>query len=191
MRKIESGIPVLVLIVMISSTIAGCLGTESGTGKEEDGPKIVTDTFELEGQVETLAQASPNTVTEEIHFEIPHSQITRIRINVSIEDGDENTGTDRIDRIRMWRESGGDPVGAKEDNGGVTPYSTSIEFEYKGDETEVDWWIVEITATCEAGEDTWIGPFIWQGVPDHGVLFQIEADYDYVPDQMEESSTSW
>ncbi len=31
-----------------------------------------------------------------------------------------------------------------------------------------------------AGEDTWIAPSLWNGVPDDGVTYQIEADYDHL-----------
>ncbi len=57
---------------------------------------------------------SPVTVTEEIHFEIQDNKITRIRINVTIEDGDPDTDIDHIDHIRMWRESGGEPDNIEE-----------------------------------------------------------------------------
>jgi len=190
MRKTEIWAPALILLLFVSTTMAGCLGTE-GDSKEEEGPLIETDTFELQGQVETLAQASPNTVSEEIHFEIPGSQFTRMRINITIEDGDDNTDIDHIDNIRMWRETGEEPTGIEQATGGDTPYSTSIEFEYKGDERGINWWIVEITAKCAAGEDTWIGPLIWQGVPDHGVFYTIEADYDCLVELIEEDEETW
>ena len=184
MRRMEGwNSIVFVSIIIVSAFIAGCLGSSEKTPDTDPDVVVQHDSFQMEGQVETLAQASPNTVTEEIHFEIPDDRITRIRINVSIEDGDQDTDVDHIDQIRMWRETGGEPQNIETAPGGDTPYTASIEFEYKGDENLVDWWIVEITATCAAGEDTWIGPFIWSGVPDHGVFFEIEADYDHLSEE--------
>ena len=178
--NIAIGKSIIILIISIAFiTITGCLG--SNNNSSNNGIKIIiqSETYETEGTIDTVAQASPVTTSDEIHFEIKNEKITRIRINLSIDDGDANTDPDHIDQLRMWRETGGEPQGIEEASGGDTPYSASIEFEYTGDEDLPTWWIVEITATCNAGEDTWIGPLIWHGVTDHGVVYQIEANYDY------------
>lgn len=175
-RNGYSFILVSVALILFSS---GCLDSNNDDKNKEDDLELITDDMVVTGHIDHSAQSSPNSFTEEVHFEVMAGSITRIRINVSIDDGDANTEIDVVDVIRMWRETGGDPDEVKDANGGATPYQTSIEFEYTGEETEADWWIVEISATIKGSEDQWPGPVIWRGVADTGLDYRIDADYDY------------
>jgi len=169
----------MIIVMIMTIFFSGCIGSSGESRKEDSKKTFLSDAFQMGGTVEALAQTSPDTVTEEIHFLIENNHITRIRINVSIEDNDDDTWPDHIDQIRMWRENEGEETEIRENTGGYTPYVTTNEFEYTGEEQQATWWIVEITATCVAGEDTWPGPILWSGVPDRGVSYTIEADYDY------------
>ncbi len=179
MKLRRTGYPFILVSIALILLPSGCLDPNNDDQKKEDELELITDDMVVTGHIDHSAQSSPISFTEEVHFEVMSGSITRIRINVSIDDGDANTENDVVDVIRMWREAGGDPEKVKDANGGATPYQTSIEFEYKGEETEADWWIVEISATIKGSEDQWPGPLIWRGVADTGLDYQIDADYDY------------
>jgi len=149
------------------------------TSSENYSRTILSDVFEIDGTIDTLAQATPETVTGEVQVVIGQENILRIRMNLTIEDGDENTNPDNIEYIILRREDGGESQEIT-DPGRDTPYSTSIELNYQGDEDFASTWVFEITVTCNAGDDTWIGPFIWHGVTDHGIVYHIDGNYDYI-----------
>jgi hypothetical protein len=174
-----------ICILIATFLVSGCLGS---SGPKEDEPERTfhSGVFYWEETVELLAQSAPERVTHEFHFPIDDNSITRIRINVTVIDNDPNTQIDQVERIRMWRESGEVEPEIKEASGGATPFETSIKFEYEGNERLFDWWIVEFTVTCSAGEDQWPGPIIWNGVPDTGFIGFVEADYDYYIDPIQE-----
>jgi hypothetical protein len=181
MREVSSnGMKLTVSIIMTLTLITGCLGSDDSGSDNDMTDRYLQDTFEMDGHLDGWAQASPETISEEVHFEVPSGSVSRIVINVTVEDGNENTGVDTVDKIRMWRETGEEPSDIKEADGGDTPYHTSIEFEYSREDDGANWWIVEVTSTLIAGEDQWIGPFIWQGVTDDGVDFHIDASIEYL-----------
>lgn len=172
----RTGIAAALSVIMLV-LVSGCLGGGGGEEKDEI-PSTYPGEFETEGSVLLTAQAQPVTRTEEVHFDIVETDIMDITITVSVEDGDERTNPDTVDSVRVWRETGGEPEEVKEMAGGSTPYENSVSFTMTGNENMTNWWIVELTVTCHAGEDTWPGPIIWRGVPDTGFSYHIHASFN-------------
>ena len=175
-KRIWAGAVLSILMFTLSS---GCLGGGDDDAKDEELSTYPGE-FQTEGSVLLTAQAQPVTRTEEIHFDIVETEIVDITITVSVEDGDEGTDPDTVDSVRVWRETGADPDEIKEMAGGSTPYENSVSFAMTGNENMTNWWIVELTVTCIAGEDTWPGPLIWRGVPDGGFRYHIHASFNVI-----------
>jgi len=170
----ETMILVALSIVMLVAA-SGCLGGGGGSDATPM-PESEQRDFSTQGTISLLAQAQPVSRTEEVHFDIGSlNTVTNITITVRVQDGDEGTNPDSVDGIRAWRENGGEPDDIIEEGGGQTPFETSVTFSLTGDENMFNWWIVELTVTCNGGDDTWPGPLIWRGVPDNGVSYEIDA----------------
>jgi hypothetical protein len=132
-------------------------------------------TIEEEGTVETLAQASSETVTEEVDVNIPENKITSIEFVVRVHDGDVQTNADEV--------SGSiDISGMYLENlpRGQTPYKKTVNIEPSEGKYLPPLWTVTLEVECCASDDQWPGPMVWRGTPDHGFSYEITVTYRYL-----------
>ena len=184
-KKITAIMLALVTVAIVS---AGCLGGGSSAAKGEKQteknlvPKQEKVTFE--DVVPADATIEDVTVTKKIPVSLNGSVVTAITFKVNVEDAageydDSNTNPDDVT---------GKITGANGESqqlsGGSTPYSDTKTFNAGEGNSLSTSWEVTLTVTCKASDDTWPGPLIWRGYPDHGFTYKIVVEYtQMVPEE--------
>lgn len=174
MKKVK-----IVIAFLLTSTIliAGCLGGGENGGDEPVEYVELRGTTGAEGNVETLAQDQPETVTETVDVSIPESNITGINFVIKVEDGDGGTNPDEVSGS-LDSTGGGDynetlPKGS-------TPYSKTIDIKATEDHSLPSSWTLSITVVCHASNDRWPGPGLWIGTPDNGFSYNVTVTFKYL-----------
>ncbi len=152
---------------------------DEGDGNESEPPEVDEPegegTTSAEGTVETLAQTSPETVTETVELHIPEDKITGVDFVIKVEDGDEETNPDEV--------SGSiDSAGSYTETlqQGKTPYTSTVNIKPLEGLFLPATWTITLEVVCHASDDQWPGPFMWIGTPDHGFSYNVSAKYSYL-----------
>lgn len=166
----------MALLLVAAVLTAGCLG-----GGDEGKPKKqefveAKGTTGAEGQVEALAQASPETVSTTVDLIIPQENITALDFVIKVEDGDDGTNTDQV--------SGGglDGAGGRNETipGGPTPYTTNINIKASEEQNLPTKWTLSLEVICEASDSRTLGIILWVGTPDYGFSYNVTVTYTYL-----------
>jgi hypothetical protein len=174
----------LPIALITAVAFAGCLGGES---KEEGEPmyEVFTDSMELVGGQTGLAQASPVEIYANVPIQMDFDRIIKIQINISVEDGDDQTNPDSVGMMEFSEVVTEGEGNVTTVNGGNTPLSTQVVVEWQSGEYLGAQWNLYIPVTIEGGADTWPGPIIWRGVPDRGFGYSLEVTYEYHEEPLE------
>ena len=174
MKKVKI---VMAFLLILTVFITGCLG--GGEDGETNPPEYVEakGTTGAEGNVETLAQAQPETVTETIDISIPESNITGLDIVVKVADGDDGTNPDEVSGSLDSTGEGGHNETLPQGN---TPYTRTININAQEGRSLPTSWTLTLTVVCYASTDRWPGPGFWIGTPDNGFSYNVTVTYTYL-----------
>ncbi len=174
----DKGSLIFVSVALIA-LLSGCLGSGGGGGGEKE-PVVNTGTLTLTNRPTGLAQAQPEELTNTVDINLEFANVISIMVNVTIEDGDEGTNPDQIGEIALSEVDGNHTSTIQ---GGSAPpgepYFTSIVVDWDGTTYMNTQWQLSMTVSLVAGDDTWIGPFLWVGTPDNGFTYTLEITYLY------------
>lgn len=165
--------------VALLTFFSGCLGSGGDSGGTDE-PTVRGGSLNLTGSHTSLAQINP--VETELAVDIPldYDNVIKITVNITINDGDENTDPDTVGMMTLSEVDGNNSGTA---NGGSaspgTPFTSSITVEWDGTNYMDKRWNLLIPVTIVAGPDQWIGPFIWRGVPDEGWTYELGINYEF------------
>jgi len=170
---------ILLIFVIIILFVSGCLS--SGKGKEGGGELVYEwEEESFYGEGSGVAQSQPYEFLESFPFSVNHDNITQMMINITIQDGDEGTNPDHIDRIEFGPMSNEPGVVPFEINGDDTPFEAQLVFKAKEGEIFGADWYVTVQGVLYASDDQWPGPLIWRGIPDLGFMVDMEIRYEYI-----------
>lgn len=159
--------------------LAGCMGSGEET---DDGPEMEEKKAMLapiSGVQSGLAQATPELVVANVPIILDFQKVTMIQVNITVEDGDENTNDDKVDTMTLSEETGNVSKEGQGGTAGSSPVTSQITIEWDGTQYLSERWVLEIPVTINGGDDTWIGPLIWRGVPDRGFKYHLDVYYEY------------
>ncbi len=180
MRKAKVVIAILLVATVL---IAGCLG--GGDKPKEETPEFVEAKGATgdAGNVEALAQASPEPVTTTVEIMIPLENLTEVTFVVSVEDAqgensDDQTNPDEVSGTITDNMDAGISQNLPQ---GQTPYKNPpIILKGKVGGSLPSGWTITLNVVCHASSDQWPGPLIWRGYPDHGFSYDINVTYKYL-----------
>ena len=172
---------ILIASIAIMTLLAGCLGSSDDT-KEEAEATVGSSSFQLNGHPTGLAQITPEELSKMVDINLDYSNVIKITVLYSIEDADENTEGDKVEPVTL-EETGEEGNYNATGQGGTatpgTPITGNITIEWDGTTYMSDRWSLDIIVIIAAGEDQWIGPLIWRGVPDTGFTYTLDITYEY------------
>ncbi len=172
---------ILVASIAIMTFLAGCIGSSDDNKKEAEAT-VGSSSFQLTGNPTGLAQITPEKLSTTVDINLDYSNVIKISVLYSVEDGDPNTNADQVDQLAL-AETGEEGNYSGTGQGGNanpgTPVTGNITIEWDGTNYMMDRWSMDINVTIIAGEDQWIGPLIWRGVPDTGFSYTLDISYEY------------
>jgi hypothetical protein len=174
----------IVIATLIAATVltAGCLG--GGDKPKEDNPDFVEGkgTTGAAGNVEQLAQASPEPVTERVDITIPLENVTEAVFTIVVDDamGDESDEGTPPDDVSGTIEDAMDAGISETLPQGQTHYSTTVTLKAKSGGSLPSVWTVTLNVVCHASASMTPGFLIWIGTPDHGFSYDINVTYKYL-----------
>jgi hypothetical protein len=180
MRKTTAAIALLLAMTVL---ITGCLGGGDDKKKNNNQEFVkATGITVVEGDVETLAQAQPETVIETVDIAIPIANLTGITLDIKVMEGvggesDEGTNPDEVSGSL---DSSGENGGNESLQNGQTNYQTTVAIQAGEGQSLPSSWTLTLEVVCHASNDQWPGPMIWRGVPDHGFSYNVTVTYEYL-----------
>lgn len=174
-----------IIIILIISMVSGCISIDDK--KEEKTPEESTywDRSSHDGAMMTPDGTKSYTGDHNLNILLAEIPIRQIILNITYEDGHPNTEPDIIHgSIITGTDSNGNEV-SDTIPGGTMPYSDQfILISNEGTHLMHEFLVVD-DFTCNPGEDTWPGPFIWRGIEDDGFLYHIDLSVEYLCTQEE------
>lgn len=174
----------IVIAILIVTTVltAGCLG--GGDKPKEETPEFIEGkgTTGTTGNVEQLAQASPEPATGTADITIPMENVTEAVFTIIVNDamGDESDEGTPPDEVSGTVEDAMDAGITQTLPQGRTPYKQEVIFKGKAGGSLPSVWTVTLNVVCYASESMTPGFFIWIGTPDHGFSYDINVTYKYL-----------
>jgi hypothetical protein len=171
---------IMLASVAVLVLLAGCLGSDDGSGGGGDEPVIGNGELSQAGTHTGLAQISPVETEVTVPITLDYDTVIGIMVNITIVDGDDGTDPDQVGTITL-SEVEGTATGTA--NGGTaspgSEFVTSILVEWNETGYMSGRWDLHIPVSIVAGPDTWPGPFLWTGVPDNGFSYDLVITYRY------------
>lgn len=178
MKRNSHGIISIISIIIILS-MSGCI---SNSGSKEKEQELVMEWNEItlyRGGV-GYAQGQPYNYQGSFPFQVNHTNVTQMIVNIRIEDGDDRTNPDYIEHIVFRPDENDVGIVPNEIDGDYTPFEAQLVYKAKEGEIHGDSWLINIQAVLYSGDDQWPGPVIWRGIPDEGFDIFLEIRYEYV-----------
>jgi len=158
---------------------AGCMGSGEESKSEPEMEVKTSMMAPISGVQSGLSQAQPDTVVANVPIVLDFQQVTKIQVNITVEDGDADTNDDTVDTMTLMEETGNVSATGSGGTAGTSPVTSQIEIEWDGTTYLSERWVLEIPVTINGGDDQWIGPLIWRGIPDRGFTYTLDVYYEY------------